>query len=138
MAITRNAALEQWAQSVIHRQIDSAGDALRRYCKKPKSAKRLHSARKELARLRGALEDLGALAGVAPQFLERVHELHRRAGKVRDADVLLARIGKYCRRAFDDEQKELELLAAGIRKTRRRQRAKLEGVLSNTATELRP
>jgi CHAD domain-containing protein len=135
---TRNAALEQWAQAVIHEQIENAGDALRTYCKKPKSAKRLHSARKELARLRAALEDLGALAGVAPQFLERVHELHKRAGKVRDADVLLKRIDGYFERAFDDEQKELKELAGDISKARSRQRGKLQGVISNTAPELRP
>ncbi len=135
---TRNAELEQWAQSVIHRQIESAGNALKAYCRKPKSAKCLHAARKELARLRTALEDLGPLAGVAPQFLERVHELHRRAGKVRDADVLLKRIGEYCEHAFDDEAKELDLLSADLRKRRRRQRSKLQRVITGTAPELRP
>lgn len=137
MAI-RNAALEQWAQAVIHRQVESAGDALKAYCAKPKSAKCLHTARKELARLRTALEDLGSLAGVAPQFLERVQELHRRAGKVRDADVLLKRLDEYCERAFDDEQKELDALSGDLRKQRKRQRSKLQRVVAGTAPELRP
>jgi CHAD domain-containing protein len=135
---TRNASLEQWAQSVIHRQIVSAGDALKTYCGKPASPKRLHAARKELARLRAALEDLASLAGVAPEFLERVHELHRRAGKVRDADVLLKRLDEYFERAFDDEKEELKSLSGGIRKRRKRQRAKLQRVLTSTVPELRP
>lgn len=134
----RNAALEQWAQSVIHRQIEGAGDALQAYCAKPNSAKRLHAARKALARLRCALEDLAGLAGVAPQFLERVNELHSRAGKVRDADVLLRRIDEYCEHAFDDEQKELKRLSSAIRKRRDRGCAKLERVIAGTASELRP
>jgi CHAD domain-containing protein len=134
----RNASLEQWAQSIIHRQIESAGDALQEYCAKPNSAKRLHAARKALARLRSALEDLGVLAGVAPLFLERVHELHRRAGKVRDADVLLKRIDEYCERAFDNERKELKRLSRDIGKRRNRQFVKLERVIAGTVPELRP
>ena len=134
----RNASLQAWAQAVIHRQIESAGCALREYCAKPKSAKRLHAARKELARLRASLEDLAGLAGVAPEFLERVHELHRRAGKVRDADVLLGRIAEYEERAWDDERKELEDLADALRSRRQRQRGKLERVIATTVPELRP
>jgi CHAD domain-containing protein len=134
----RNAVLEQWAQDVIHRQIESAGNALATYCGKPDSAKRLHAARKELARLQAALEDLADLAGVAPQFLERVHELHRRAGKVRDADVLLKRIDEYCERAFDDERKQLQMLARALCKRRDRQCVKLERVIATTVPELRP
>lgn len=134
----RNAQLETWAQGVIHRQVESAGEAVAKYCAKPRSAKRLHSARKELARLRAALEDLAELAGVAPEFLERVHELHRRAGKVRDADVLLARIDDYCERAFDDEREEFDDLSAALRKRRSAQRTKLQRCISNTVPELRP
>lgn len=134
----RNAALETWAQAVIHRQIENAGAALRDYCVKPKSAKRLHAARKGLARLRASLEDLGGLAGVAPEFLERVHELHRRAGKVRDADVLLARIAEDRKRAFDEECKEFDELADALRARRKRQRNKLSRVLVSTVPELRP
>jgi CHAD domain-containing protein len=134
----RNASLELWAQTVIHRQIESAGNALANYCSRPNSPKRLHAARKELARLRAALEDLADLAGVAPQFLERVHELHRRAGKVRDADVLLKRVEQYAERAFDDEKKELRVLERALCKRRSRQCAKLERVIATTLPELRP
>lgn len=134
----RNASLEAWAQDVIHRHIESAGVALADYCGEPSSAKRLHAARKELARLRTALEDLADLAGVAPEFLERVHELHRRAGKVRDADVLLARLEEYCERAFDNERKEFKTLSTMLRKRRATQRGKLERVVAHTVPELRP
>jgi CHAD domain-containing protein len=98
----------------------------------------LHAARKGLARLRASLEDLGGLAGVAPEFLERVHDLHRRAGKVRDADVLLARIADDRDRAFDDERKEFDALADALRVRRKRQRRKLARVLDSTVPELRP
>lgn len=131
-----NAALETWAQDVLHAQLDRAGDAVASYCRKPRSAKRLHDARKALARLRSALDDLGALAGVAPEFAARVHELHRRAGKVRDADVLLQRVSGYARMAFGEEAAQLQIVRSALRKRRKRGRRKLESVVATTAPEL--
>lgn len=134
----RTAALETWAQDVIRRQVERAGEALAGYCKKPRSAKRLHAARKQLARLRAALDDLGPLAGVTPDFRERVHELHKRAGKVRDADVLRGRVGEYSEDAFGRECRQLEAVDDRLRTCRKKARRKLAGVVAETSSELRP
>src|SRR5579884_3019603 len=118
--------LQVWAQNVIGEQIGEAADALACYCGDPRSAKKLHRARKGLARLRAALQDLGTVAGATPEFLERIHELHRRAGKVRDADVLIERVDEYRSNASREEREELDLLRAALRKRRKRARRKLE------------
>jgi CHAD domain-containing protein len=131
------ATIEQWAQETLHAQIESAAGALREHCSKPKSVKRLHSARKELARLRAALADLSAIAGVAPEFLERVHELHRRAGKVRDADVLLERVRSYSDAGGADDN-DVTCIEVILRKRRNRARRKLRSAINATAPELRP
>lgn len=119
-------ALSEWSRSEIGEQIDAATQALSAYCKKPKSTKRLHSARKRLARLRAVLEDLGRIAGVSGTFPERVRVLHKRAGKVRDTDVLLARVDKYAECATGKECDELQFLRKSLRKRRKRMRRKLE------------
>lgn len=131
------ATIAQWAQEMLHAQIESAAGALTDHCGKPKSVKRLHQARKELARLRTALGDLSQIAGVAPEFQERVHELHRRAGKVRDADVLLQRVRSYADSGSADDN-EISCIESILRKRRKRARRKLRSVISATAPELRP
>jgi CHAD domain-containing protein len=121
--------LQAWAQRVIGEQIARAAQALCGYCRKPQSAKRLHRARKGLARLRAALQDLGAVAGTNPEFLSRVHELHRRAGKMRDADVLIDRVDVYMKELDGDERGALQTLRDALRKRRKRARRKLERIL---------
>ena len=132
------AALEAWAQLLLRQQIDRAGKALMAYCKKPRSAKRLHSARKQLARLQAALDDLALLAGVTPEFRERIHNLHRRAGKVRDADVLLSRVEAYRDDAGDEECEQLRKVKSELRKRHKKAQRKLERVIATTPPELRP
>lgn len=131
------APLEGWAQQVIRVHVDRAGEALMEHCKKPRSAKRLHSARKQLARLRAALDDLSALAGVTPGFRERVHELHKRAGKVRDADVLKDRVRSYCDEAFGSGRGQLHAIDAALCKRRKKGRRKLRRIVAETMPELR-
>lgn len=131
------AVLEAWAQQLLRQQIDRAGKALMAYCKKPRSAKRLHSARKRLARLQAALDDLALLAGVTPEFRERVHNLHRCAGKVRDSDVLLRRVREYCDDAGDEESEQLRNVKRELRKRHRKAQRKLERVIATTPPELR-
>jgi CHAD domain-containing protein len=130
------AALQAWAQETLHRQLDAAGDALAAFCNKPRSAKCLHEARKQLARLRAALEDLGALAGVAPEFTGRVNDLHRCAGKVRDADVLLERVEAYRDRAFGEERSQLKSVRNALRKRRRRARRRFENAAKGAPAEI--
>jgi CHAD domain-containing protein len=79
-----------------------------------------------LARLRAVLEDLSWLAGVTGTFSERIARIHRRAGKVRDADVLLERVETYCEDAFGEERAELLRLRKALRKRAKRMRRKLE------------
>lgn len=124
--MTEGGTLQAWAQNVIGEQIDAAAQALASYCEKPRSAKRLHLARKGLARLRAAVQDLGTLAGATAEFFDRINELHRRAGKVRDSDVLLSRVCDYLQHAAVHESEELEVLCASLRKRRKRARRKLE------------
>ena len=115
----------EWSQRVLGGQAQAATAALAALRRKPKSAKRLHRARKRLARLRAAIEDLGHLAGVGAAFSERVGRLHKRAGKVRDADVWLARLRGYCERAEGAERAQLFALCERLRKRRKRMRRKL-------------
>jgi CHAD domain-containing protein len=115
----------EWAQQTIGRHVDAAGEAITAFCKKPDSAKRLHQTRRRLARLRAVLDDLGAVAGVSEMFSERIHNLHRRAGKLRDADVMLERVEGYCKDAFGDERAQLVRLRKLLRKRAKRQRRKL-------------
>lgn len=123
--IERRAKLVEWAQAAIGADVDAAGEAIAQFCAKPRSAKRLHRTRKRLARLRAVLEDLAALAGVTGTFSERIRRVHRRAGKVRDADVLLERVESYCKDAAGQERDELVRLRNILRKRAKRMRRKL-------------
>jgi CHAD domain-containing protein len=115
-----------WAQEALGRSIDDAASALRRYCERPRSARRLHAARRCLAKLRAALEDLGTAAGSRRDFYAQVDELHHRAGKIRDADVLLESIRAYCERTTDSQDEPLRSMLAALRRKRKRARRKFE------------
>lgn len=117
--------LTQWAQASIGQHVDAAGEAITAFCAKPASAKRLHRTRKRLARLRAALDDLAVLAGVTGTFSERIRRVHKRAGKVRDADVLLQRVETYREDAVGSERDELDRLCNLLRKRAKRMRRKL-------------
>lgn len=117
--------LTQWAQAAIGQRVDAAGEAITAFCAKPASAKRLHRTRKRLARLRAVLDDLAVLAGVTGTFSERIRRVHKRAGKVRDADVLLERVLTYRDDAAGSERDELDRLCSLLRKRAKRMRRKL-------------
>lgn len=115
----------EWAQAMIGRHVDATGESITAFCGKPKSAKRLHRTRKRLARLRAVLDDFTDIAGVGEDFSQRIRRLHRRAGKVRDADVLLQRVEAYCEDASGAECEELTRLRKMLRKRAKRMRRKL-------------
>lgn len=117
--------LAQWAQAVIGTYVDAASTAITGFCAKPKSTKRLHRTRKRLARLRAVLDDLAGIAGVTDAFSERIRRVHRRAGKVRDADVLLQRVQSYRDDATGEELEQLSHLRRILRKRAKRMRRKL-------------
>lgn len=122
--------MHEWAHETLARHIHTASESLTAFCNKPRSAKRLHAARKELARLRAALADLGPVAGVEPGFSERIDLLHKRAGKVRDADVLVARVDEYGDSASKEERAQLATLRKMLCKRRKRARRKLQRVVA--------
>ena len=119
----------RWVHDLIAQQADAAAEALRKLCQKPKSAGRLHKARKGLARLRAALQDFSEMTSVDPAFCERVQELHARAGKVRDMDVLIARLDGYAQRASEIERGEIGTVRRDLRKRRKKARRKLQALL---------
>lgn len=123
--IEQRAELTQWAQTVIGAHVDAASEAIAEFCAKPASAKRLHRTRKRLARLRAVLEDLAVLAGVTGTFSERIRRVHKRAGKVRDADVLLDRVESYRDDASGEERDQLDCLRKILRERAKRMRRKL-------------
>ena len=107
---------------------------MRKFCRKPRSAKRLHKARKSLARLLAGLNDLAGVAGSDKQLIERVHDVHRRAGKVRDADVLLKRVKAYRELAGAAEKAELKTVARKLRKRRKKAKRKLQALIDDLPT----
>ena len=121
--------LTQWAQRLIGERVDAASAAIAAFCAKPKSAKRLHRTRKDLARLLAALDDLSLLAGVSDEFSERVRRVHRRAGKVRNADVLLERVERYCEDSRGEEREQLRMLRKRLRKRAKKMRRRLTAEL---------
>lgn len=121
--------LTQWAQRLVGERVDAAGAAIARFCERPGSSKRLHRTRKDLARLLAALDDLSLLAGVSPEFSQRVRRVHRRAGKVRNADVLLERVESYCEGAHGEEREQLQALRKRLRKRAKKRRRKLTAEL---------
>lgn len=115
---------------MIEQAAETAAGSLRKFCRKPRSAKRLHRARKGLARLLAGLDDLGDAAGTDRQLLERVRDVHSRAGKVRDADVLLRRVKAYRKLATGTECDELRAIARKLRKRRKKARRRLQSLIA--------
>lgn len=119
-----------WARDLIERATETAADSLRRFCRQPRSAKRLHKARKCLARLLAGLDDLGDAAGMDGQLRVRVRDVRRRAGKVRDADVLLRRVKAYRKLATGTECDELRAIVHKLRKRRKKARRRLQSLIA--------
>ncbi len=89
------AALRWWAHSLITAFVSDMDDRMAAIRRKPLSVKRVHGARRSMARLEAALADLAAITTDAQKLQARVRPLRRRAGKVRDADVLCKRLNDY-------------------------------------------
>jgi len=88
-------AVRQWAHGVITAFVGDMDECLEAVRCKTGSAKRVHRARRSMARLEAAVTDLSAITPDAQRLQSRVHALRRRAGKVRDADVLCKRLKDY-------------------------------------------
>lgn len=118
------AAVRQWAHGLVERYAAGMEAALAGVCRKPRSAKRVHAARRSIARLQAAIADLKSIVGDVP-LEARAQELRRRAGKVRDADVLCKRLKTYRSDAGDPERREIERLRDRLRRRRKRAIKKL-------------
>ncbi len=126
-----------WARRTIAQYRYVAGRAVFAYYRKHRSAKRLHRARRHLARLDTALADLGALAHSDAGLVERIHALHRVAGKVRDGDVLLRRIKAYRKIARGAECDQLTTVRRELRTRRKKARRKLHRLIRASASVLK-
>lgn len=122
----------KWARKRLDESIDSVRDALDAHCAKPGSSKRVHAARKRIARLQAFLLDFGPLVDGANHLLDCVHDLHRCAGEVRDADVLLERAEAYRYDALDQERAELDRVLTSLRRHRRNALRELDGAIEST------
>lgn len=118
-------SLGSWAQETIDSLRGGVDDAYEAFCEKPDSAKRVHTLRKALARLKAALEDLEGLFPSAGTLHEETKRLHKRAGKVRDADVMLAKLAEL-------GTEEVNPLCKTLRKRREKARMKLRKALQKT------
>lgn len=93
--MSNGAALRRWAHDIITALVSDMDGKLAAVRRKPRSAKRVHRARRSMARLEAALADLAAIMADTGKLQARVHALRRRAGKVRDADVLCKRLNDF-------------------------------------------
>ena len=93
--MNNGAALRRWAHGLITALVSDMERELAAVRRKPRSAKHVHRARRSMARLEAALADLAAIAADTGKLQARVHALRRRAGKVRDADVLCKRLNDF-------------------------------------------
>lgn len=126
-----------WARETIARYTDVARRAVAACYRHPRSAKRLHWARRDLARLNTALDDLGGLANPSAGFAEQIHALHRHAGKVRDGDVLLRRVETYREMARGAECDQLASVRRVLRARRKKARRKLRRLIRASAAFLK-
>lgn len=118
-------SLGSWAQETIDKLRAGVDEAYEAFCRKPRSAKRVHSLRKALARLKAALEDLEGLLPCANTLHAQTKRLHKRAGNVRDADVMLGKLAEL-------GTEEVNPLCKTLRKRREKARSKLTKALQKT------
>ena len=129
-------SVRAWGGALVRTQSEAAEDALRSLRERPRSARRLHTARIALARLHAALEDLGGCLPRAAELRARVKAARDLCGRARDADVLLERLDGYRAATDGRERAELEGLARAVRKRRGRALRLLENALRRGRAEL--
>lgn len=107
-----------WALSFVQAHDADLNEALKRLQKKPRAAAPVHAVRRSLARFKATLEDFGSCLPL-PDLYDLVAELHKRSGKIRDADVLLERVEAYFECAEPGECDELVALHGELRSLRK-------------------
>ncbi len=129
-----NEAILRWSEDLVRERLAIANKALAKARRKPGSAKRLHRARKALARLRAILDDTSSVFAPANDPLQDLRQLYRRAGRVRDADVLLDRVEHY-REEVGVELSELCALRAALCKRRRKASRAFKGTQKQSSID---
>ena len=123
----------EWAQTLIDEQVNSVQQALDAYCCKPAAPKRVHRVRKALARLQSTLRDLASLTPAAGALRKEARLLYRRAGRVRDADVLLDRLRTYRGAAPRKDADAIESLCLELGKRRRKASRRFRKAVARSA-----
>ncbi len=121
--------LGDWVIRLLDRQISEADRALRRLRAKPHSRKRIHAARKKLARLLASANDFRSCIGDEAIPYDRIRALHKRLGRVRDADVHLQRLRAYRKGAATIGRAEQQSARSRIREQRSKARKKLAALM---------
>jgi CHAD domain-containing protein len=117
--------LDDWGRESLERLLSKVRDANAAFCNNPKSARRVHELRKALARLKCAVEDLVLLTRDAEGLYEETKQLHKRAGKVRDADVMLAKLARF-------DPQEVRELCSMLRARRKKANRKLRKAVAKS------
>lgn len=120
-----------WAMSFVRVHDAELNDALKRVQKKPAAVGPIHDLRTSLARFKATLEDFSSFLPLHDLY-DLVAELHKKSGKIRDADVLLARVETYFERAGKDECDELLPVHAELRARRKAACKRLRRALGRT------
>ena len=107
-----------WALRFVQAHDADLNDALKRLQKKPGATAPVHAVRKCLARFKATLEDFASCLPL-PDLYDLVGELHKKSGRIRDADVMLERIETYFESAGPEECDELLPLHAELRASRK-------------------
>lgn len=107
-----------WALSFVHVHDAELNDSLKRLQKKPRAVVPVHAVRKALARFKATLEDFASCLPL-PDLYDLVADLHKKSGKIRDADVMLERIEAYFESAGPAECDEMLALHAELTSERK-------------------
>lgn len=120
MTAHNGVSVRQWAQNLVDAQAARTRHALDDLKERPDSTKRVHAARKELARFEAACADLDSLVAQDDTLATDAPALHRAAGKVRNADVACKRLAAYESKANGAECDEIARLRRKLKKRRKR------------------
>ncbi|MDQ6823343.1 MAG: CHAD domain-containing protein [Candidatus Eremiobacteraeota bacterium] len=107
-----------WAMSFVREHDAALNRALKRVQKKPRAVGPIHELRLTLSRYKAALEDFSSCLPLLDLY-DLVAELHKKSGKVRNADVLLEHVEAFFERAGEAECDELVKLHAELRSRRK-------------------
>jgi hypothetical protein len=113
-------ALNTWAAGLIEKRIATFEARTRRVAKRGLDGEALHDLRTAARRLRGALEDVGALVPYSRRNLRLVKRVGDATGEARDLAVLIGRLQTYRALAGQADRAEIDGLVATLERRERR------------------